>query len=51
MTLRHKLENALWWFLIDVAPMLILCLVIAVLAYTQGQIDALKLLDSLEVCP
>lgn len=51
MKLRHRLENALWWFLIDAAPTILLVLVVAFLAYTQGQIDAIKLIDSLEVCP
>lgn len=50
MKLRHRLENTLWWFLTEV-PTILLVLVVSFLAYTQGQIDAIKLIDSLEVCP
>lgn len=51
MKLRHRFENALWWLLIDVAPTALLLLAVWFLAYNQGQIDAIKLIDSLEVRP
>lgn len=51
MKLRHRLEHTAWWLLTDVAPTLILYLVVAAFAYTQGEIDAFKLIDTLEVCP
>jgi hypothetical protein len=51
MKFRHRLENAVWWFLVELAPTLVLLLVVAFLAYTQGQIDAIKLIDDMEVCP
>lgn len=51
MKLRHRLENIVWWLLTDVAPTALLLLAVWFLAYTQGQIDAIKLIDSLEVCP
>lgn len=51
MKLRHRLENIAWWLVTDVAPTALLCLVVAVLAYTQGEIDTLTYLDTLELCP
>ena len=51
MFTREKLENTVWWLLVDVAPTLVLVCVVAFLAYTQGQIDALILVNEMEVCP
>ncbi len=51
MKFRHRLENAVWWLLLELAPTLGLVLVVWFLAYTQGQIDALILVDEMEVCP
>ena len=50
MQLIHRLENVLWWFLLELAPTLGLVLVVAFLAYTQGQIDAIELINDMEVC-
>lgn len=51
MKLRHRLENIGWWLLTDVAPTALLLLAVWFLAYNQGQIDAIKLIDSVEVRP
>ncbi|XKH01802.1 hypothetical protein LG325_03240 [Marinobacter nauticus] len=50
MLTREKLENTVWWLLLDVAPTLVLLCVVAFLAYTQGQIEAFILVDEMEVC-
>lgn len=51
MKLLHKLDKAVWWLLNEVAPTLILCIVVAVIAYTLGEINALKFFASFGVCP
>ncbi|WP_156836602.1 hypothetical protein [Marinobacter daepoensis] len=51
MKLRHRLENIAWWLVTDVAPTVLLCWVVAELAYAQGMIDTVTYLDTLELCP